>query len=273
MATVVPWASCDRGKEVVAVTTAASLKLNAKTVSESLRRVDESELAPADRALITRAVLLAYDYFDGKYDLAVEVKRFDELPVLSAVADRTQLTTVLTDAGEMLTQASFMVKNNDKQFQRFTLPKGAEFWSAYVNGQAVKTEKQDGDLLVPLPRGANRDQAFAVEIVYAQNIGSIKDIVLDPDGRVATWNTGAQRIKGYTADEIVGQHFSRFYPQEDVDRGKPAEFEVGGVIKGWTEALQLMKVGGKAHLVIPPAIGYGVEGAGPCSRGSRPTTS
>src|SRR5207248_11802196 len=83
---------------------------------------------------------------------------------------------VLTESGQMLTQASFMVKNNDKQFQCFTLPAGAEFWSAYVNGQAVKAEKENGGLLVPLPRGENRDQTFAVEIVYAQNIGSLKSI-------------------------------------------------------------------------------------------------
>ncbi len=47
--------------------------------------------------------------------------------------------------------------------------------------------------------------------------------MLDPEGRVATWNAGAQRLKGYTADEIIGQHFSRFYPQEAIDRGWPAE--------------------------------------------------
>ena len=47
--------------------------------------------------------------------------------------------------------------------------------------------------------------------------------MLDPEGRVATWNAGAERIKGYTAEEIVGQHFSRFYPQEAVDRGWPDE--------------------------------------------------
>ena len=45
--------------------------------------------------------------------------------------------------------------------------------------------------------------------------------MLDPEGRVATWNIGAERIKGYRAEEIVGQHFSRFYPQEMVERGKP----------------------------------------------------
>jgi PAS domain S-box-containing protein len=47
--------------------------------------------------------------------------------------------------------------------------------------------------------------------------------MLDPQGRVASWNAGAERIKGYRAEEIVGQHFSRFYPQEALDRGWPAE--------------------------------------------------
>ncbi len=45
--------------------------------------------------------------------------------------------------------------------------------------------------------------------------------MLDPDGNVATWNPGAERLKGYKADEIIGQHFSKFYPQEAIDRGWP----------------------------------------------------
>jgi PAS domain S-box-containing protein len=45
---------------------------------------------------------------------------------------------------------------------------------------------------------------------------------LDPDGIVTSWNSGAQEIKGYTAGEIVGQHFSRFYLPSDIAAGKPA---------------------------------------------------
>jgi len=55
-------------------------------------------------------------------------------------------------------------------------------------------------------------------------LGAVNDyaiITLDTDGNVTTWNSGAERIKGYTAEEIVGQHFSRFYPDEDVKAGKP----------------------------------------------------
>jgi PAS domain S-box-containing protein len=46
---------------------------------------------------------------------------------------------------------------------------------------------------------------------------------MDPDGVISSWNAGARRIKGYTAEEIIGQNFSRFYPPEDVKRGLPAK--------------------------------------------------
>lgn len=55
-------------------------------------------------------------------------------------------------------------------------------------------------------------------------VNAIKDYaiyLLDPEGRVASWNAGAQRFKGYTADEIIGQHFSRFYTDEDREIGLP----------------------------------------------------
>jgi PAS domain S-box-containing protein len=45
--------------------------------------------------------------------------------------------------------------------------------------------------------------------------------MLDPEGRITNWNTGAQRIKGYAASEIIGQHFSRFYTEEDRAEGVP----------------------------------------------------
>jgi PAS domain S-box-containing protein len=46
-------------------------------------------------------------------------------------------------------------------------------------------------------------------------------VMLDPQGRVATWNSGAARINGYAAEEIVGQHFARFYSAEDRMRERP----------------------------------------------------
>ena len=67
-------------------------------------------------------------------------------------------------------------------------------------------------------------------LLYRQLVDSVWDyaiFALDAGGHVSTWNPGAQRIKGYTADEIIGRHFSSFYPRDDVASGKPArELEV-----------------------------------------------
>jgi PAS domain S-box-containing protein len=59
-------------------------------------------------------------------------------------------------------------------------------------------------------------------------VSGVKDyaiLMLDAEGRLASWNAGAERIKGYRADEILGKHFSVFYPPEDVEHGKP-QFEL-----------------------------------------------
>ena len=66
--------------------------------------------------------------------------------------------------------------------------------------------------------------------LYRLLVQSVRDYAifhLDPTGIIASWNEGAQRIKGYSADEIIGHHFSKFYPPEDNAAGKPTwELEV-----------------------------------------------
>jgi PAS domain S-box-containing protein len=55
-------------------------------------------------------------------------------------------------------------------------------------------------------------------------VSSVEDyaiFMLDPQGHVSTWNQGAQRIKGYRAEEIIGRHMSSFYTEEDIQLGKP----------------------------------------------------
>ena len=57
-------------------------------------------------------------------------------------------------------------------------------------------------------------------------VESVKDyaiVMLDPDGHVVSWNAGAERFKGYKAEEIIGKHFSCFYPAEAIERGVPEQ--------------------------------------------------
>jgi PAS domain S-box-containing protein len=80
---------------------------------------------------------------------------------------------------------------------------------------------------------------------------------LDPLGRVVSWNTGAERIKGYKAREIVGQNFSRFYSQKDIDRCQPEEALRKAAASGRYEAEQwrVRKDGSRfwANMVITAA--------------------
>ncbi len=59
--------------------------------------------------------------------------------------------------------------------------------------------------------------------LLVQGVTDYAIYLLDPTGRVTTWNAGAQRIKGYTPDEIIGQHFSSFYLEEDRAAGYPKQ--------------------------------------------------
>ena len=54
-----------------------------------------------------------------------------------------------------------------------------------------------------------------------QSVQDYAILMLTPEGNVATWNAGAERFKGYRAEEIIGRHFSTFYPPQDVAAGKP----------------------------------------------------
>ncbi|WP_245620089.1 PAS domain-containing sensor histidine kinase [Phenylobacterium immobile] len=87
--------------------------------------------------------------------------------------------------------------------------------------------------------------------------------MLDAVGRVSSWNAGAQRFKGYTADEIIGQHFSCFYTMEDRDSGLPALALRTAATEGRfeKEGWRVRKDGSRfwAHVVIDPIRGDGDE--------------
>lgn len=95
---------------------------------------------------------------------------------------------------------------------------GAE---AHVEGKWVLDK--DSNLILEVNREVTGHVLLAER--FQLLVASVKDyaiFMLDAEGRVATWNTGASRIKGYTADEIIGRSYATFYPQEAVAEGIPA---------------------------------------------------
>src|SRR4051795_10238540 len=80
--------------------------------------------------------------------------------------------------------------------------------------------------------------AVIAEEQFRLLVASVKDyaiFLLDVGGHVATWNAGAHEIKGYLAEEIIGEHIATFYTPEDVARGKPHELLRTAVTEGRVE--------------------------------------
>jgi PAS domain S-box-containing protein len=105
---------------------------------------------------------------------------------------------------------------------------GSRFWAfviidaIYDNGELVGFAKITRDLT---ERRESEEELRRSEELFRRLVEGVTDYaiyMLDPNGIVSNWNAGAQRIKGYGPDEIVGQHFSIFYTDEDRDNGEPA---------------------------------------------------
>jgi PAS domain S-box-containing protein len=93
-------------------------------------------------------------------------------------------------------------------------------------------------------------------------VEGVKDyaiFMLDTEGYITSWNSGAERIKGYSADEIIGEHFSRFYPEEDLRAGKPArELEIAESEGRYEEEGWRVRKDGTqfvAHVVLTALLG------------------
>lgn len=115
----------------------------------------------------------------------------------------------------------------------------------YLSGRHITAEKQANEAL----RASERQFRSLVD-----GVTDYAFIMLDPNGIVSSWNAGAERIKGYAADEIIGKHFSEFYTPEDRASALPARAlsiaaETG---KFEAEAWRLRKDGTQffAHVVI-----------------------
>jgi PAS domain S-box-containing protein len=105
---------------------------------------------------------------------------------------------------------------------------GSRFWANVVltvvrgdNGQLDGFSRVTRDITARKEAEEALRQSEEKFRLLVQGVKDCAILMLDPQGRVTNWNEGAERIKGYRAEEIVGQHFSRFYTAEAVASGHP----------------------------------------------------
>jgi PAS domain S-box-containing protein len=126
-------------------------------------------------------------------------------------------TTALMDKGQLVTEYRFRFKDgtyhwihDESRLVRDVRGQPLEVFGSWVDS----TERRGAE-------AALRESEERFRLL----VGTVRDYaiyMLDPTGHVMSWNRGAEQIKGYTADEIVGKHFSCFYPPEAVAAGTPA---------------------------------------------------
>ena len=122
--------------------------------------------------------------------------------------------------------------------------------------QTAVNEAQSAEFQDTIDAGnAYREEYAQKEGVQKTESGLLYEVMTEGDGPKPTAEDTVSTH--YHGTLISGEVFD-----SSVDRGQPASFPVGGVIRGWTEALQLMPVGSKWRLVIPPELAYGERGAG-----------
>ena len=105
---------------------------------------------------------------------------------------------------------------------------GSRFWASVIitalhadDGRLIGFAKVTRDLT---DRRAAEEEMRLSEERFRLIVQTVRDyaiFMLDPTGHIATWNAGAERINGYGADEVLGKHFSIFYPPEDQEWDKP----------------------------------------------------
>jgi PAS domain S-box-containing protein len=148
--------------------------------------------------------------------LAASAQDERHLQLLRTLGCRSCLLAPMVVRGQVVGVISFIRADDSRAFddEDVTLAEelgrraAAAVDNAHLHRAAVSQEKEK-----------RRQAERRLELLVA-NISDYAVFMLDEEGKIATWNSGAQRIKGWTADEIIGRHFSIFYPPDDVKAGK-----------------------------------------------------
>ncbi|HKC69910.1 MAG TPA: peptidylprolyl isomerase [Bacteroidia bacterium] len=173
------------------------------------------------------------DWLDGKHTVFGHVVKGQDVVDSIKQNDTLKTVTVLRKGKKAEAFDAAKVFENEKN----NIAKKAE--------EKVKKEKEDFDKMVAKVSGGTQTASGLKYFIEREGTGAAP---AGPTSKVTV------NYAGYLMD---GKKFDSSY-----DRGQSITFGLNQVIPGWTEGLQLMKVGGKAYLMIPPNIGYGAQGAG-----------
>jgi prepilin-type processing-associated H-X9-DG protein len=154
----------ERETGLLAITAKAPMQAS-EAGAEGLQRVDTGDF-PDWAGNPNPSTALAYRYVRPGYKLSLNVRQLDDAEVLQAIVEDAQLTSIVADDGQMMTELTMSLQSNGRQFLEIALPPGATVWSAFVAGQPVQPGLRDGKLLLPIEQSGAGDGATSIELTY-----------------------------------------------------------------------------------------------------------
>ena len=164
----------------VTVQSAGRLQVRVDDLPASLQPTEWQGIPRAlQKDLSAAAANFAYRLVEPDFQLPLKLERHEAAKLLPARVNNVTFTSVISDAGVMLTQARLEILPGDKRLLQLTLPAGANFWFAFVNQNGVWPWREGDKILIPLEQQSRGDQPVPVEIYFSSDAGKAAGGALD----------------------------------------------------------------------------------------------
>jgi hypothetical protein len=160
------------------VISAYQFQVKAVDVSSGLLPLETGEVPAEYRLFFDAPILAAYRYTTRPFNLKLALSPLAQGDSLSQVADRASLVTRISKEGQVLTDASYFVKNRGNPNFQVTLPAGVELWSAAVNRASVVPVKHGDANLIPLPPHTDPNAVLRVDLTLASKSKDAKRVTV-----------------------------------------------------------------------------------------------
>ena len=164
------------------VQSAGRLQVRVDDLPASLQPTEWQGIPRAlQKDLPTVSASFAYRLVEPDFQLPLKLERHEAAKLLPARVNNITFTSVISDAGVMLTQVRLEILPGDKRLLHLTLPKDAKFWFAFVNQNGVWPWREADQILIPLAQQSRGDQTLPVEIFFSSEVGKPGGGSLDLD--------------------------------------------------------------------------------------------
>jgi len=176
----VPAADVNLQRGFVTVQSAGRLQVRVDNLPASLQPTEWQGIPRAlQKDLPTESASFAYRLVEPDFELPLKLERHEAAKLLPARVNNITFTSVISDAGVMLTQVRLEILPGDKRLLHLTLPAGANFWFAFVNQNGVWPWREADQILIPLAQQSRGDQPVPVEIFFSSEVGKADAGALD----------------------------------------------------------------------------------------------